>query len=251
MTMDAFRNIRAVLFDIGGTLLDFHQPETLAQLSDGINAAYEHLDQAGAQLPSLRRYSAVLRRRALLSLVAARLKRREPDTMRLLAAAHARLGISLDEAALHALGRVVYSPTKALAHAHPRTRAALLTLRDRGFRLGIISNTVAPPPGLDEHLADEGLLDLFPIRVYSCVFGVPKPDPRIFAAAVAQLAAAPGETLYVGDKPAIDVRGARRAGLRSVLRAGPGAPDPGRDTPDATVGELYELVDLLPEKPPS
>lgn len=246
--MEAFVKIRVVLFDIGGTLLDFHQPESLAQLSDGINAAYEHLDQAGAKLPSLRRYSAVLRRKALGALLLARLRRREPDVMRLLRETHGRLGVTLDDAALHALGRVVYSPSKALAHAHPRTRAALLELRERGYRLGIISNTVAPPPGLDEHLADEGLLDLFPTRIYSCVFGVAKPNPRIFAEALRVLNATPSESVYIGDKPAIDVAGAHRAGLRAILRSRAGG-DGVRPQPDAVVGEIHELLDVLPRTP--
>ncbi|MCB9851229.1 MAG: HAD family hydrolase [Phycisphaerales bacterium] len=243
--MTILRNIRAVVFDIGGTLLDFDQPETLAQLSDGINAGYEHLDQAGVKLPSLRRYSAVLRRKALLSLVVAKLRRREPDTMKLLREGHARMGIALDGHALTALGRVVYSPTKALAHANPQTPAALATLRDRGYQLAIVSNTVAPPPGLDEHLADEGLLSYFPIRVYSCVFGVAKPNPRIFRDVLEKLNVSPEDAVYIGDKPAIDIRGAQRVDMRTVLRAPKGASNV-RPRADAIIREIPELLNLLP-----
>jgi putative hydrolase of the HAD superfamily len=242
---EAFRDIEAVVFDIGGTLLDFHQPESLAQLSDGICAGYEHLDLAGTKLPSLRRYSGVLRRKALAALVSARLRGREPDTMKLLRAAHERMGIALDEHELKALGRVVYSPTKALAHAHPQTRAALSELRERGYKLGIISNTVAPPPGLDEHLADEGLLDFFSVRIYSCVCGVAKPRAAIFQAALTALSVSAPRAVYVGDKPAIDIRGARRAGMRAILRAGSAPASTHRDAPDATVTELHELLDLF------
>lgn len=44
--------------------------------------------------------------------------------------------------------------------------------------------------------------------------GAAKPDARIFHAAAAQLGVAPGEVLHVGDDPAMDVAGARAAGMR-------------------------------------
>jgi putative hydrolase of the HAD superfamily len=44
-----------------------------------------------------------------------------------------------------------------------------------------------------------------------------KPDPRIFHAAVDLLGLPAEEVWYVGDMPAIDVVGARRAGLRPFL----------------------------------
>jgi putative hydrolase of the HAD superfamily len=249
--MDAFRDIEAVVFDVGGTLLDFDQPETLAQLSDGILAAYEHLDQAGAKLPSLRRYSGILRRKALLSLIMAKLRGREPDTMHLLREAHAALAVGLDDAALHALSLVIYAPTKTLAHAKPHTAAALAELRARGYRLAIVSNTVAPPPGLDEHLADEGLLEFFDIRVYSCVFGVPKPNRRIFDAVLQELGLPAERAVYVGDRPEIDVRGAKRAGMRTVLRMVNSQPAPRQGQPDAVIREIPDLLALFPQRTPT
>jgi putative hydrolase of the HAD superfamily len=44
-----------------------------------------------------------------------------------------------------------------------------------------------------------------------------KPDPRIFHAAIDLLGLEAHEVWYVGDMPAIDVVGARRAGLRPFL----------------------------------
>jgi putative hydrolase of the HAD superfamily len=47
--------------------------------------------------------------------------------------------------------------------------------------------------------------------------GVMKPDPRIFQAAIDLLGLEPDQVWYVGDMPAIDVVGARRAGIRPYL----------------------------------
>jgi putative hydrolase of the HAD superfamily len=47
--------------------------------------------------------------------------------------------------------------------------------------------------------------------------GVMKPDPRIFQAAIDLLGLEPDQVWYVGDMPAIDVVGARRARIRPYL----------------------------------
>jgi putative hydrolase of the HAD superfamily len=53
--------------------------------------------------------------------------------------------------------------------------------------------------------------------VDSGAVGIEKPDPRIFAMALALADVAPDEALYVGDLYPVDVVGARRAGLEPVL----------------------------------
>lgn len=89
--------------------------------------------------------------------------------------------------------------------------------------------------------------------------GVAKPDARIFAAACAALAVSPAEVLHVGDDWALDVVGARQAGLHSAWvrrsdaahRPGPASGRP-QDALDhlhhlhhLTVPDLARLADLL------
>jgi putative hydrolase of the HAD superfamily len=101
----------------------------------------------------------------------------------------------------------------------PRTAPALQRLRDEGYRLGVVSNADGRMPGLIERV---GLAGLFEFVVDSHLVGAEKPDARIFHAALDRLATgadAPraDECLYVGDLYAVDVVGARGAGLRPVL----------------------------------
>ena len=103
----------------------------------------------------------------------------------------------------------------------PTCREGLQALADTGVRLGIVSNA----DGLmAQRLADLELCQVGPgIGVeIECVVdsgnvGVMKPDPRIFAAAVDLLGLRAEQVWYVGDLPAIDVVGARRAGIRPFL----------------------------------
>jgi putative hydrolase of the HAD superfamily len=99
-------------------------------------------------------------------------------------------------------------------HVAEETPAALGELRDMGYRLAVVSNADGRVEAL---LRGRGLADYFEFIIDSHVFGVEKPDPRIFRAAVERLALEPEVCLYVGDLYPVDVLGARAAGLEALL----------------------------------
>jgi putative hydrolase of the HAD superfamily len=100
-------------------------------------------------------------------------------------------------------------------------REGLQALADTGVRLGVVSNA----DGLmAQRLAEFEICQVGPgtgvpieLVVDSGNVGVMKPDPRIFHAALELLGLDAETTWYVGDMPAIDIVGARRAGLRPFL----------------------------------
>jgi dihydrofolate synthase/folylpolyglutamate synthase len=89
-------------------------------------------------------------------------------------------------------------------------------LKSRGLKLGIISNW---DDRLRPLLRELKLDDYFDSIVISGERGPHKPDARIFQAAASQLKTLPGAILHVGDSAAEDVAGARAAGLQAVLLA--------------------------------
>jgi len=158
------------------------------------------------------------------------------------------------EVALEALGvpAAERPPILDALHAHnradclwrvvePDTQAVLAALAGRGFTLGVVSNADGRIEG---DLGRLGLAAHFATVVDSHVVGVEKPDPRIFALALERLGAEASAAVYVGDVFAIDVLGARRAGLRAVLvdvlGCYPGPVDGPR------IRALGELLELLP-----
>lgn len=86
--------------------------------------------------------------------------------------------------------------------------------RERGFKLGIISNAEGQIRRLIEHVHLE---DRFEAIVDSGEVGFSKPDERIFLHAVERLGAHPSRCIHVGDLFEVDVVGARAAGLTPVL----------------------------------
>lgn len=122
---------------------------------------------------------------------------------------------------------------------YPEVPAALDSLRERGLRLAVVSNWDHRLPGL---LAGLGLARRFDAVVTSSEVGVEKPDPRIFAAALARLGVDSGAAVHVGDGRLEDVDGALAAGLGAILLAR-GAGRVGATVP--VVRELSELPPLL------
>jgi len=96
----------------------------------------------------------------------------------------------------------------------PGAAAGLASLHDAGFIVGCVSNADGT---VDRLLAGAGLAGHLAFVVDSGAVGIEKPDPRIFAIALEQAGVPPADALYVGDIYAVDVVGARRAGIEPVL----------------------------------
>jgi HAD superfamily hydrolase (TIGR01549 family) len=99
-------------------------------------------------------------------------------------------------------------------HVPDGMREAVAELRGAGMLVGLVSNSEGQLQALLDRL---GLGRAFDLVIDSALEGVRKPDPEIFHRACARLGVAPGDALYAGDIPEIDVRGALGAGLQAAL----------------------------------
>lgn len=97
---------------------------------------------------------------------------------------------------------------------YPEAPGVLDALRDRGLRLGVISNWDTRLP---EVLRQLDLARRFDAVVYSSAVGVEKPDFRIFRRALRELGVEARAALHVGDHRLEDVEGAIAAGMRALL----------------------------------
>src|SRR5262249_25504711 len=98
--------------------------------------------------------------------------------------------------------------------ADPEAEAALCAVRGEGLAVGVISNS----DGTARHVLDHaGLAEHVDFVLDSGLVGVEKPDPHIFRLAVARAGVDAAESRYVWELYAVDVLGARAAGLEGVL----------------------------------
>ncbi|MFH1024081.1 MAG: HAD family hydrolase [Planctomycetota bacterium] len=102
----------------------------------------------------------------------------------------------------------------ALTHVPNRILAALGRLREAGYRLGLLSNV-----GTDEIAAwpRSPLRGCFDAAVFSCEVHLKKPDPAIFRLAAERLGVTPTRCCFVGDGTSHEHRGAREAGMTTIL----------------------------------
>jgi FMN phosphatase YigB (HAD superfamily) len=125
-------------------------------------------------------------------------------------------------------------------------REGLQALAATGVRLGLVSNADGV---MAQRLAEKEICQVGPgmgVDVM-CVIdsgnvGIMKPDPRIFQAALDVMDVTADRAWYLGDMPAIDVVGARRAGLRPFLIDPLGLH---LDADYDRVGSLSELAEQL------
>jgi len=125
-------------------------------------------------------------------------------------------------------------------------------LKRRGYRTGLISNTVSPTlvPG---ELKEADIYNDLEVVVLSALERLRKPDPEIFRLSCERAGVTPEKCVYVGDAPNRDVEGPRRAGFAAVVILKGKNYDPEKDKgpmrePDVVIDDLKELYDLFPEK---
>jgi putative hydrolase of the HAD superfamily len=240
--------IRAVIFDMGNTLLRYVRPGagTWREFeTPGIRGVYRYLVDQGHPLPP--------DEEAFVEVMFARLAEgwaqataggsnlRLPDWIAATVAAH---DLALDPQALLLATNHYARPIREGVTATPGAAETLATLRGRGVRTGLISNTIWPSELHLEDLAALGMVQHLEHLLFSGDFGVWKPRPEVFEHMLGMLGVTAGEAVFVGDSPAEDIVGAQGVGMRAVWMRSAEFPL-GDIRPDATIETLPELLPLL------
>lgn len=120
----------------------------------------------------------------------------------------------------------------------------VLTALHGRYRMAIITNGFAETH--DQKIAQLELQRFFDRVVLAGELQMAKPDPAVFAHAMALLEVVPAESVMVGDRYDRDIEGAHAAGMRAIwLRCrGESVPD-GARPPDATIDSIGELPAAL------
>jgi putative hydrolase of the HAD superfamily len=124
--------------------------------------------------------------------------------------------------------------------------AALRQLRERGVKIGVLSNTMWPRSWHEDVFRRDGVLDLIDGAVYSSEIDWTKPHPEAFLAAMGAVGVtSPERCVFVGDRPWDDIHGAKSVGMRAVLIPHSDVPTFADATPDAVINTLSDLIPLI------
>lgn len=210
--------IKAVLFDLGETLLNFGKVKTTKLILQGARSSYDFLkdqDQPVGSFPGyFLRYLVRLRLRHFL----AEFRGRDFDSLALLQEVGRKEGVDFSREQWEEVIWRWYEPLSVLAEIEPDLHETLARLTESGLKLGIVSNTFVNRASLERQLKELGLLDFFCMRVYSYELGMRKPDPRVFQIAAERIGQAPENILFVGDRVDMDVQPALACGIRAALK---------------------------------
>jgi putative hydrolase of the HAD superfamily len=225
--------IEAVVFDWGGTLTAWHDVDYLESWRRvALAADPERAEALAAQL--LAADEAVWQR-----------TRRGCESARF-ADVLAACGIA-ESAALLAAHCEVWEPH---TFTDPEAAGVLAALRERGVKVGLLSNTLWPRSQHERWFARDGVLHLIDAAVYSSEIAWVKPHPEAFRTALGAVGVFdPARAVFVGDRPFDDIHGAKSVGMRAVLVPHSNIPEAQRGPvdgeADAVVTRLSELVPLV------
>lgn len=212
--------IDAVLFDLGDTIINFGigRAEAEVLFQRGAKATYDFLGKRGKPLPPFRRYFKAHYHKMRNEYLWSKLIRRDFCYADVIAAANHRLQIPVQADEIPKLAWLWYEPILQASSVDAGVGEMLAHLRDSGTKLAIVSNTFVPNYCLDRHLESEGLLQYFPVRIYSSQVRYRKPHRRIFQMALEQMGVDAQHAVFIGDLPKADIRGAKRAGMKTVWK---------------------------------
>ena len=239
------KKIKAVLFDLGETLLNFGQVNTTRLFWQGAISSYDFLKNSGQPVGSFNYYYW----RNLISLRIwhwlSNITGRDFDTLALLKRVGTKKGVKLNPEQWRYLAWLWYEPLSQVGQTEPKTKETLAALKNLGLKLGIVSNTFVNGSSLDEHLRQLGILDFFTVRVYSYEFDFRKPNTQIFKVAAKRIGETLENILYVGDRIDKDIKPAVKTGMQAVLKVA--YTNAGKETPRGAwkIDRLCELPGLI------
>lgn len=134
----------------------------------------------------------------------------------------------------------------------PDVKSTVIELHRRGYKLGIIANTITETE-IPDWMEADGLTKYFDAVVLSSKVGTRKPDPEIYWEAARRVGVEPAKCAYVGDNPVRDVEGTQRAGFgMMIILLEPATlakePSNGEMKPDHTIRTTSELLDIFPAR---
>jgi len=239
-------SLRAVIFDLGGTLIDW--PDYDQDIERRWMLSYDYLKTMLPQndWPDGETYVRAMREaeKNHWLMVQATQGSSTPSTIVRDGFRHMER-LARDEEIMTVLdgyGRAL----NGWATVFPDAKATLLELRTRGYRLGLLSNTWWAAAWHDTEITTHELAPLLDAVVYTSDLPHSKPHPYVFQYVAERLGVQPDECVMVGDRMIDDISGALSVGMRAVWRKSDYPwPKPEHIHPTAVIETLSELLPLF------
>jgi len=234
-------SLRAVVFDLGHTLWDIGSyaeieakayPRVARRLAEALDGP----------VPDAQTIMDAVHQRFIQDAVEGwRGKLEQPPTAQLMDEALREVGVVVPPPLVEEVCELALGRLNDAIIADDSNLEVLRVLRERGLRLGCITNTVLSGAQIRQALAEHGLLEHLDSVVVSEEVGYRKPHASLFERALADLGVEAAEAVFVGDRMGEDIVGAQGVGMRAILTHQYRQEEPQGGMPDAIISHLREL----------
>jgi HAD superfamily hydrolase (TIGR01549 family) len=226
---NSIKNIRAILFDFGGTLDHDGLPwkERFYEIYRSMGFSWSEEEFA----PHFYASDDFLTEQTL------KRAHYKPMLLRQVRLVLKHAGVKNEEAAQRVSARFYADSFRVL-----KRNAPILKRLSQKFALGIVSNFYGNLPVLIKEI---GYAPYFKVVADSSRVGALKPEAKIFNYALKRLKSSPGETLFVGDSPHRDMAGAKALGLPHLRIVPPNVKVKLCCRQDCKITSLTQLPSLL------
>ncbi|MGD8499600.1 MAG: HAD family phosphatase [Phycisphaerales bacterium] len=180
--------VESIIFDWGGVLIDDPRPGLLQYCADAFGTSQEHYTPVHDSFLD-EFHKGIISEKSFWQEVGRELGKPMPKAPSLWSEAF----------------RSAYVP-------RPEAFSLVSSLRDKGYKTALLSNTELPAVEFFHELNYE----MFDVLVFSCMEGVMKPERRIYEITLERLGSKAQQSIFVDDREDY-IRGAQQAGLNTIL----------------------------------
>ena len=237
--------LKAILFDMGSTLLEFENStwDVLRRLST--ETGYEFLQEKKLSLPNLEEFSGILSAEFLLARLEVEQSLKEMKFEKVIFDFFTKLNLSTSDGIYGSFLEVYYRSVTNQVTLVDGAEEVLKFFKEKNLKIGLISNTIFPEKFHLRELKRFGLYPYLDAYFFSSQVGVRKPHPKIFHLALEKLKVDPSEGVFVGDRLQEDVGGSQNVGMKGILKYHQGRDYTLPITPDGQVMEMKELPEVV------
>lgn len=218
MPKNKLHNIKGVIFDLGYTLIEYHNCDWTEINLKAKQTAYNKLLSLNVQLPGFEQFD------FRYELLKEEYRRSAFDAMKgwkitsVLEDIFMEYKLKDPDGTARIFMESFYGSVEGVMHVYQESIETLAHLKNRGYKLGVISNTNFPGYLHESDLERFGLMRFFDFTIFSSEFGWRKPHRKIFEKGVRLMDFPPRDIVYVGDRFKMDVLGARAIGMQSITK---------------------------------
>ena len=233
--------LMAILFDMGGTLIEFENSSWEVLNEHCARQGYDFLKKQKIIDIDYQSFVEYLRKEFEEMWSSNNRILKEINFERMIISLFRKLSLNITNDQKKEFANRYYQPVTKQITLIPAAVETLSFFKEKRIKVGLLSNTIFPERFHLEELKRFGIDRNLDVAVFSSEVGFKKPHPLIFRTGLEILGIDPESAAFVGDRIDEDIRGARQIGMKTILKINEKKESSGKIVPDAEINNLIEL----------